>query len=256
MQMLDRLSFSLVSLPDSSYDVVLLLADTSPRPPPLHHFLSKNVFHQLYQSLRPGGRIQLEGNTTKLSDGCRTEAVLSGFIFSEDDLLKPPEQATQSVPFRARKPSSPKATTKLAGTGAVTLNLNGKRMNGPPLPATNGVGFEDPTNDSSSLGANGTISDDELIDEDTLLEEEDMQRPIVQRMQPFAKPSEIHLTSQQRQNVVRSRASDAELVRIAPVVSLSASKPKTLPSDRKPMHSWPNFRWTIWLKWILPYKAR
>ena len=182
MQMLDRLSLSLVSLPDSNYDIVLLLADTSPRTRPLHHFLSKNVFHQLFQSLRPGGRIQLDGDTTQFSDGCRTEAVLSGFVFSKDGLLKPSEQATQSVPFRARKPASPKATTKLAGTGAVTLNLNGKRMNGPPLPAATGVGFEDPTDELSSLGLNGTISDDELIDEDTLLEEEDMQRPIVQRV--------------------------------------------------------------------------
>lgn len=183
IQMLDRLSLSLVNLPKSTYDIILLLADAETSSSSVFQSISKDVLYKLYQALRPGGRVRGQNDALQLSDGCRTEAILSGFVFTEGVLLKPLEQATQSVPFRARKQSGHKATTDVAGTGAVSLNLNGKRMNGPPIstrPA--GVGFVEASHDLGSLNDNDTISDDELIDEDTLLDEEDLKGPTVQRL--------------------------------------------------------------------------
>ncbi len=67
-----------------------------------------------------------------------------------------------------------------AATGPVSLNLNGKRKNGPPDSAQlAGVGFVDFSDDLD--GPEVEDDDDELIDEDTLLDEEDMKRPVVQR---------------------------------------------------------------------------
>ena len=78
--------------------------------------------------------------------------------------------------------------TSAVGTGAVSLNLNGKRKNGPPDPAQPaGVGYVDFSDDFDP--ANESDDDDELIDENTLLDGEDFSRPVIQRIFPRAPPA-------------------------------------------------------------------
>ncbi len=98
-------------------------------------------------------------------------------------MVKPDHLATQSVPLRLgkNKTDGVTATTSAAGTGAVSINLNGKRKNGPPAsiqPA--GVGYVDFSDDLRTPEVDEN-EDDDLIDEDTLLDEEDLNLPLVQR---------------------------------------------------------------------------
>ena len=98
-------------------------------------------------------------------------------------MVKPDLTATQSVPLRFgnNKSSGKTATTSAAGTGAVSLNLNGKRKNWPlksMSPA--GVGYVDFSDDFETPEVDDE-DDNDLIDEDTLLDEEDLKRPAVQR---------------------------------------------------------------------------
>ena len=110
------------------------------------------------------------------------EAILAGLAVDGDDIVKPHQKDTGSVPLRLGKKAEAKATTSALGTGAVTLNLNGKRKNGPTdISQPPGVGFVNFDDDFNELDLDADDSDDELIDENTLLDEEDMKRPVVQR---------------------------------------------------------------------------
>ena len=181
MQMLDRLALSLVSLPEATYDIVLILSDADNTRTESTRILSRNVLSRIVHSLRPGGRLQSQDGGFA-ADGTeeRREAIFAGLLVEGDDMVKPDHTATQSVPLRLGKTKSSggTATTSAAGTGAVSLNLNGKRKNGPPVstqPA--GVGYVDLSDDFETP----EFDDDDLIDEDTLLDEEDLKRPVVQR---------------------------------------------------------------------------
>ena len=185
IQMLDRLSLSLVSLPDSTYDVILILTDADNTRTESNRLLSREIFANIVKALKPGGRLKSQDGSFAASvDGEEwREAILAGLlIHGINDVVKPNYEATQSVPLRfgaKKSQGGAAATTSAMGTGAVSLNINGKRANGPPetkQPA--GVGFVDFSDDLDA-----PIDDDEdLIDEDTLLDEEDLARPIVQRM--------------------------------------------------------------------------
>ena len=181
MQMLDRLALSLVSLPEATYDIVLILSDADKTRTESTRLLSRDVLSRIVHSLRPGGRLQSQDGGFA-ADGTeeRREAIFAGLLVEGDDMVKPDHTATQSVPLRLGKTKSSggTATTSAAGTGAVSLNLNGKRKNGPPVstqPA--GVGYVDFSDDFETP----EFDDDDLIDEDTLLDEEDLKRPVVQR---------------------------------------------------------------------------
>ena len=182
IQMLDRLSLSLVSLPDDTYDVVLILTDADNTRTESKRLLNRDVLSRIVRSLRPGGRLKSQdsGFTT---DGAeeRREAIFAGLLAEGEDMVKPDYAATQWVPLRLgnSKSNSGSATTSLAGTGAVSLNLNGKRKNEPSTstqPA--GVGYVDFSDDFGTPEVDD--DDDDLIDEDTLLDEEDLNRPVIQ----------------------------------------------------------------------------
>ena len=188
--MLDRLSLSLVSLPQSAYDLVLVLTDADRTRRESKKLLSREVFNRIATALKPGGRLQAQDGAYATSDDCeRREAIFAGLVIDGDDMVKPLHQDTQSVPLRFGKNKDAKATTSAAGTGAVTLNIHGKRTNGTSKNTRSaGVSFVNFSGDYSSSEVNGEDSDDELVDENTLLDEEDMKRPIAQR-----KP--LHLSS-------------------------------------------------------------
>ena len=184
IQMLDRLSLSLVVLPEATYDIVLVLADVDNTRTESTKLLNRNLLSHIVRSLRPGGRLKSQSGSIA-TDGPeeRREAILAGLLVEGDDMVKPDLTSTQSVPlhFGKNKSGGQMATTSAAGTGAVSLNHNGKRKNWPsnsiPLAGVGYVGFSDgfetPEVDDDD--------DDDLIDEDTLLDEEDLKRPVVQR---------------------------------------------------------------------------
>jgi len=184
IQMLDRLSLSLVSLPQVTYDIILILLDADNTRKESKSFITEDLMLRIVNSLKPGGTIRSQDGAFATFDADeRREAILAGLIVKGNEMVKPNRDATQSVPLRFGKKKSegsPAAITNAAGTGAVSLNLNGKRKNGPPdsTPLA-GVGFVDFSDDLD--GAEVEDDDDELIDEDTLLDEEDMKRPVVQR---------------------------------------------------------------------------
>ena len=99
---------------------------------------------------------------------------------------KPDYGAQVSIPLKFEKNNSiAQAAGGINGTNgdSVSLPLNGKRKsdsmtNGAPA----GAGFVDFSDD---LGQPEADSDDELIDEDTLLDEEDLKRPIKIRKNPL-----------------------------------------------------------------------
>lgn len=182
IQMLDRLSLSLVFLPDATYDIILILADADNTRTESKRLLNREVLSRIARSLRPGGRLKSQdGSFAAGGTEERKEAILAGLLVEGDDMVKPDHLATQSVPLRLgkNKSNTGTATTCAAGTGAVALNLNGKRKNGPPAsiqPVGVGyIGFND------DYGTPDFDDDDDLIDEDTLLDEEDLKQPVVQR---------------------------------------------------------------------------
>lgn len=184
--MLDRLSLSLVFLPEATYDVILVLADADNTRTESKKLLNRDVLSRIVQSLKPGGRLKSQDGNFATDDAEeRREAIFAGLLVEGNDMVKPDHTATQSVPLRVAmdRSNGGTATTSAVGTGAVSLNLNGKRKNGPPASTQlAGVGYVD---FSDEFGAPEVDDDEDLIDEDTLLDEEDLKRPVVQRKSPI-----------------------------------------------------------------------
>ena len=184
IQMLDRLSLNLVTLPESTYDLIIILTDADDTRSESKTLLDSDLLLRIVKSLKPGGNLRSQDGTFATNDAAeRREAIFAGLMIDGGNVAKPDHDALHSVPLRfgkAKDEGGAAAKTSAAGTGAVSLNLNGKRKNGPPGPAEPaGVGFVDFSDD---LGEpEGEDDDDELIDEDTLLDEEDLKRPVVQR---------------------------------------------------------------------------
>lgn len=181
IQMLDRLSMNLVSLPEETYDIIMLLTDADNTRRESQNLLSSQLLSTLVKSLKTGGSIQSQDNTfATVEDSTeRREAIFAGLIVQDGKMIKPDYASTASVPLRLGKRNGT-AITSAAGTGAVSLNLSGKRKNGPPVasqPA--GVGYVDFSDDFGAPDEED--DDDDLIDEDTLLSDEDLARPVVQR---------------------------------------------------------------------------
>ena len=196
IQMLDRLSLSLVSLPTATYDLILILTDADNTRSESQSLITKDVLSRMVHSLKSGGRLRTQDGKLASEDSVtQREAIFAGLMVENGDMVKPAYASTESVPLSfggankrktaAENGTSTTATTSAVGTGAVSLNINGKRKNGPAAangtPA--GVGFVDFSDDFDTPPA-VEDSDDELIDENTLLDDEDLRGPLVQRMHP------------------------------------------------------------------------
>ena len=181
MQMLDRLSLGLVSLPESTYDLILVLTDADNTRRESRNLLSREVIALLVKTLKPSGRLTSQDGQLGNAPGPeRNEGILAGLTYEDGaGFTKPDYGAQESVPLKfGGKKGVAQAAGGLNGTAAhsVSLPLNGKRKSEDASNAAPaGVGFVD---FSDNLGQPEVDSDDELIDEDTLLDEEDMKRPV------------------------------------------------------------------------------
>ncbi|KAF2971499.1 hypothetical protein GQX73_g2138 [Xylaria multiplex] len=163
LTMLDRLSSGLVSLPPSTYDLVVVLTDAAgTRRDEATRILTRRVYDAVAGSMKPGAILRpQEGPSLPES-----EAILAGLVLRGDGTF---EKAEEEAP--------------------VLLRLGGKKKNGMTNGHnTNGNGFvpivkKQPVKQPviSLLpedDLDGFDDDDELIDEDTLLTEEDISRTI------------------------------------------------------------------------------
>jgi hypothetical protein len=161
LQMLDRLSAGFVSLPASSYDLVLILTDTDgTRRTEALKLLTRDVYTTLVPAMKPGAKLQTQDSALNASDAM--EAVLAGLVQSDNGFEKPNFEPSAAVPLKfglkkKNKTQAPAPAPAPAPTGIT------------------GIGFDGPGMDHDR------DDEDELINEDTLLTEEDLTRPIMPR---------------------------------------------------------------------------
>lgn len=181
IQMLDRLSLGLVSLPEAAYDVILLLTDVDGSSTETQRLLNRDTFGLLVRALKGYGRLRSQDGQFGMSEGPeRTEAVLAGLTYEAGEgFVKPDYGAQASIPLKL---SMKKKAAQAAGglkedQPGFSLPLNGKRKSQDISGATPaGVGFVDFSTDLDQPELED--SDDDIIDEDTLLSDEDLKRPV------------------------------------------------------------------------------
>lgn len=182
IQMVDRLAAGVITLPPSSYQTIIVLPGpdgTNSESTKL--FVNRTVLRQLAQALAPGAILRHTNGGFDKSE--RTEGILEGLAEGADGvLMKPEDTEVVSVPLRLGK----RKTAAGVGPGAVPTNGTNGSNGADSAPsakstAPSGVGFVDFSDD---LDVDPEDDDDELIDEDTLLDESDLARPIIQRKWP------------------------------------------------------------------------
>ncbi|KAF2467019.1 Fe-S cluster assembly protein DRE2 [Lindgomyces ingoldianus] len=183
LQMLDRLAVGLVKLPASTYDVVLLLTDADGTTRESHKLLGRDVMTKVVSTLKAGGILRSQDGVFGLTNSSeKTEAILAGLVDGNDGMVKPEEVQSVSIPLKFGKKKTNGVANGVRGAtnGDGSVPLNGKRKEAEPAePAKpTGVGFVDFSDDLNDPIITG--EDDELIDEDDLITEEDMARPIIQ----------------------------------------------------------------------------
>lgn len=200
LQMLDRLSAGLVTLPDSTYDLVLILTDANGTRSESTELLTRDVFGKITQALKAGAKLQAQDGTfgQEVDSAEYREAILAGLVAEGGLMLKPDHSASVAVPLRLRRKENNKSVAVSNAGPAVStaaIPLHGKRKSldmtddvlEKDVPkkdvsqnnAPKGVGFIDFSDDFDAEDDD----DDELIDEDTLLTEEDMKKPLAIRKQ-------------------------------------------------------------------------
>jgi hypothetical protein len=170
LQMIDRLSAGLVNLPSATYDLVLVLADASSSLNEVLPLLTRSILGPIAESLKAKGRLQSQ-NGAELGQhvALAKEAVLAGLVASNGGFDKPDYGDNEGVV--SLKLGSKKKKLAVAAPPAPVQTLEVK----PVVPA--GVGFVDFSDDLDA-----DYDDDDLIDEDTLMTEDDLKRPINIRM--------------------------------------------------------------------------
>jgi len=184
MQMLDRLSAGLVTLPQSTYDLIIILTDADGSRKESGLLLGRDVFARIVQALKPGGKLQAQDGTFGQVVGGdeHRESILAGLVADGDGMIKPDYNASEAVPLRLLRRKEKSAAVSDAGPPTVataTVPINRKRKSidiTQSKPA--GVGFVDFSDDFDKPMTTSDDNDDDLIDEDALLTEEDLKRPV------------------------------------------------------------------------------
>ncbi|KAI0473134.1 Fe-S cluster assembly protein dre2 [Xylariaceae sp. FL0804] len=194
LQMLDRLSAGLVSLPAATYDLVLVLADADGSRAESARLLGRDAFARIVPALRAGGRVRAQDGSLSLSPTATAndppaadarEALLAGLLPDNDGFVKPRDEDDDgAVPLKlglgkrnnkkksAAGPAVASATVRQADGRGASLDLAPPGAKKRPA----GVGFVDFSDDFGAPGEED--DDDDLIDEDTLLTEEDLSKPV------------------------------------------------------------------------------
>lgn len=192
--MLDRLALGLVALPSETYDLVLLLTDADGMRTESSKLLDRNVMSKLVYALKSGGRVRSQDGTFASAPGSeQTEAILAGLVQDgTQGMFKPASTAGQTVKLSFGKKKANAAAVPANAMEANNIGLapatNGVKralVEEPKAPA--GVGFIDFSDDFDAEYDEGDeyiptkeeLLADEQIDPDTLLTEEDRQRPVI-----------------------------------------------------------------------------
>lgn len=224
IQMLDRLAMGLVALPDATYDVVLLLTDVDGSRQESPQTLNRTVMEKLVASMKPDGKLKAQdGSLSKSAGADQTEAILAGLVTGDDgSMIKPSSSGgaqTVTLSFGKKKANAaavPANSVEAANTikrksedistgiGSLAMGSGNGVMRSTPA----GVGFIDSNDDFDGGFDDGSgygdddmeiPDDDELeragqIDPDTLLTEEDRQKPIIVRKSiRINSPAAFHL---------------------------------------------------------------
>ncbi|KAH9845316.1 fe-S cluster assembly protein dre2-like [Teratosphaeria destructans] len=210
IQMLDRLAMGLVALPAATYDVVLLLTDVDGSRTESSPLLDREVMRKLVESLKDGGQLRSQDGAFGAQQGPElNEAILAGLVQSGDgDGMRKPESsgAVQTVKLSFGKKKANAAAVPANGVEAATTSkrksedisqstgtlgqANGGETTGHVKVTPAGVGFvdlhddfgdgyEDDTDEDMEIPSQEELDRAERIDPDTLLTEEDRQRPII-----------------------------------------------------------------------------
>lgn len=186
--MLDRLSAGLVTLPAATYDLILLLTDSDgARHSEASQLLGREVFGYLVPAMKPGAKLQAQDGNLDASEA--REAVLAGLVEKDGCFEKSEHDEEAVIPLRFGKKKTNVSngangaqngnghSSAGPAVGSVTVDVGGTPTTlnmVPPAVKPAGVGFVDFGDDFDD------DDDDELIDEDTLMTEEDLRRPIQQ----------------------------------------------------------------------------
>ncbi|KAL9057046.1 MAG: hypothetical protein Q9162_002594 [Coniocarpon cinnabarinum] len=194
VQMLDRLSMGLVALPAATFDLILLLSDANGSTKESIAALDRRVLTKLLEALKPGGLLRSQDNTYAADDKSaeHTEAILSGLVADPRGMHKPLQSQT-AVPLKlGRKTAKDNIAQKLDSTQQNgTPSTAAPNTADPSLdPATLEVASAPPPSLPPGVGIDmgdvdidldATVADDsdgDLVDEDSLLTEEDKKRPV------------------------------------------------------------------------------
>lgn len=184
LQMLDRLSAGLVTLPEVTYDLVVILSDANGTRSESSQLLGRDVFGRIVRALKAGGKLQAKDGSSHpvLEHDQLREAILAGLVAEGGFLMKPNHSASDAIPLKLSRRKDKGAAVSSAGP-PVETSINpgtGKRKGGDVSQShANGIGFVDFSSDFDDPIITGEDEDDdELIDEDTLLTEEDLKRPL------------------------------------------------------------------------------
>ena len=165
LHMLDRLAAGLVTLPLATYDLILILTGTLVADEERQLLRDRALWGKIAGAVKPGGIVKGEdGNAVSLTGDKDVvkEAVLAGLVVRDGggEFGKPEYAEEEVVPLKLGFGKKKETATKLAAPAPTQTTV----------PA--GVGFVD-FSDDLDLDAE---DDDDVIDEETLLTEEDMRR--------------------------------------------------------------------------------
>ncbi|KAH8821017.1 Fe-S cluster assembly protein dre2 [Xylogone sp. PMI_703] len=182
LQMLDRLSAGFVNLPHETYDLILVLTDADGTRAESKKLFSQDLFGRIAQALKAGGKFQGQDGAFGQDVGGDEHrgAILAGLVAQGDAMVKPDTSATEAVPLRLRRKEKPAGNVSVAAPPVVPAAAPLPGNQKAAVTAPSGVGFVDFSDDFEEPIITGEEEDDddELIDEDTLLTEEDLKRPI------------------------------------------------------------------------------
>ncbi|KAI9889939.1 MAG: electron carrier [Vezdaea aestivalis] len=161
MQMLDRIALQVISLPTSTYSTVLLLPDPSSSLTETFSLLTRPVIDTIVSAMAPGATLTTTDRTfaVKADSVQRRESVLAGLVWDESDKVVKKAEAGDAIVM---------VPLKLRRTNGATNGDTMKRKSEVLDTVPNGVGFDYGESDD----------DDDIIDENTLLDDQERNRPM------------------------------------------------------------------------------